>query len=292
MKKVLLLIIASFAINLNAQIVDCTDLFFSEYVEGSSQNKALEVYNPTDASIDLSNYTIERYSNGATNSSAGGATNLTGMLASGDAFVITHGETDVSASTGYCDPLLISLGDMADGPYPSPLYMNGNDAIVLTKNGEIIDVFGKVGEDPGTAWSDSTGTWWTNDHTLIRKKTVLKGDNIGTDSFDPSLEWDSLAENTWINLGSHTCDCQNISAINESKNISYIIYPNPANVGESVIVSATERIKKIEVINILGKKVLITNSNSIVTDNLAKGNYIININFFDGRQLNNKLIIE
>ena len=102
----------------------------------------------------------------------------------------------------------------------------------------------------------------------------------------------NFIENTWINLGSHICDCQNASAINESKNISYIMYPNPANAGESVIVSATERIKNIEVINILGKKVLITNSNSIVTDNLAKGNYIININFFDGRQLNNKLIIE
>ena len=84
-----------FAMSVNAQITDCSDLFFSEYVEGYGQNKAIEIYNPTTAPIDLSDYQIERYSNGATNSSAGGVTNLTGMLVSGDAFVITNGETDI-----------------------------------------------------------------------------------------------------------------------------------------------------------------------------------------------------
>ena len=103
-----------FAMSVNAQITDCSDLFFSEYVEGSSQNKAIEVYNPTDAPIDLSNYTIERYSNGATNNSGGGVTNLTGMVASGDAFVLTNGETDMTSTFGYCDPALIALGDMAE----------------------------------------------------------------------------------------------------------------------------------------------------------------------------------
>ena len=44
---------------------ECSELFFSEYVEGSSQNKALEIYNPTNQIIDLSNYTIERFSNGS-----------------------------------------------------------------------------------------------------------------------------------------------------------------------------------------------------------------------------------
>ncbi len=68
MKKTLLLLAVIITASLNAQIVDCSDLFFSEYVEGWSQNKAIEVYNPTSSTIDLSNYQIERYSNGATNS--------------------------------------------------------------------------------------------------------------------------------------------------------------------------------------------------------------------------------
>ena len=33
---------------------DCSELFISEYAEGWSNNKAIEIYNPTGADIDLS----------------------------------------------------------------------------------------------------------------------------------------------------------------------------------------------------------------------------------------------
>ena len=69
MKQILLSMTVLFAMSVNAQITDCSDLFFSEYVEGYGQNKAIEIYNPTTAPIDLSDYRVERYSNGATNSS-------------------------------------------------------------------------------------------------------------------------------------------------------------------------------------------------------------------------------
>ena len=155
MKKTLLFLSVIATTFLNAQIVDCNDLFFSEYIEGWSQNKAIEVYNPTNATVDLSDYRIERYSNGATNSSAGGITTLSGMLASGDAFVLTNGESDTTSTFGFCDPILLAMADFAEpnGSYPTPMHMNGNDAMVLTKNGVIIDVIGKVGEDP------SSGAW-------------------------------------------------------------------------------------------------------------------------------------
>jgi len=301
MKKTLLFLSVIATTFLNAQIVDCNDLFFSEYIEGWSQNKAIEVYNPTNATVDLSDYRIERYSNGATNSSAGGITTLSGMLASGDAFVLTNGESDTTSTFGFCDPILLAMADFAEpnGSYPTPMHMNGNDAMVLTKNGVIIDVIGKVGEDPASgAWTADAasgftlGTWWTANHTLIRKSTVLKGDNNGLDLFDPSAEWDSLPAPNWSNLGSHTCDCQGTSVVNETNEISYIMYPNPANEGASVIIKATEKIEKVEVINILGAKALTTNSNTIITSDLAKGTYIVNIQFSDGRQADNKLIVE
>ena len=301
MKKTLLFLSVIATTFLNAQIVDCNDLFFSEYIEGWSQNKAIEVYNPTNATVDLSDYRIERYSNGATNSSAGGITTLSGMLASGDAFVLTNGESDTTSTFGFCDPILLAMADFAEpnGSYPTPMHMNGNDAMVLTKNGVIIDVIGKVGEDPSSgAWTADAasgftlGTWWTANHTLIRKSTVLKGDNNGLDLFDPSAEWDSLPAPNWSNLGSHTCDCQGTSAVNETNEISHIMYPNPANSGASVIINATEKIEKIELINILGTKVLSTTNTTILTSDLAKGMYIVNIQFSDGRKVGNKLIIE
>ena len=58
-----------------------SELFISEYVEGSSSNKYLEIYNPTDAEIDLSPYSVELYANGA--NKATNTTDLTGLIAPG-----------------------------------------------------------------------------------------------------------------------------------------------------------------------------------------------------------------
>jgi hypothetical protein len=299
MKKILLSLSVVFAVSVNAQ--DCSELFFSEYVEGYGQNKAIEVYNPTSVTIDLSDYRIERYSNGATNSSAGGITTLTGMLVSGDAFVITSGETDTSSTFGFIDPVLFSMSDMAEpvGSYPTPLHMNGNDAMVLLKNGAIIDVIGKVGEDPASgAWTDDAasgftmGSWWTAQHTLIRKAAVKTGDANGVDLFNPSLEWDSLVVGSWGNLGTHTCDCIGASAINDSKEVSYIVYPNPANIGEIITVNTTSKIESIELVNILGEKVITETSSTINTTHLAKGTYVLLIKLSDGRKVDSKIIIK
>ena len=306
MKKSLFMICIFSVIFINAQ--DCSELFFSEYVEGYSQNKALEIYNPTQSSIDLGQYKIERYSNGSTNSSAGGITNLSGVIASGDVFVITNGETDTTAQFGFCDPALRALGDFSEpnGSYPTPLHMNGNDAIVLTKNGAPIDIIGRVGEDPASgAWTDDVasgftmGTWWTAQHTLIRKSTVLEGDKDGTDLFNPSLDWDSLPVGCWDNLGEHTCDCfpNQIyqvktcppTSINEEKAASFLIYPNPVTKGNKVNVQTTSKIKSMTLTNVLGEKIQVFNV--INTSKLSKGIYILGIEFFDAKNIQTKIII-
>ena len=66
MKKLLLLTLSLFAISNLAISQGCDDLFFSEYVEGYANNKALEIYNPTSTAINLSGYSIARFSNGST----------------------------------------------------------------------------------------------------------------------------------------------------------------------------------------------------------------------------------
>ncbi len=69
-----------------------TELLFSEYIEGSSNNKAIEIYNGTYATIDLAaaNYDVQMYFNGS--SSPGLTIALTGSIASGDVFVLAHSE--------------------------------------------------------------------------------------------------------------------------------------------------------------------------------------------------------
>ena len=304
MKKTLLLLSMLFTIGLNAQIVDCNELFFSEYIEGPGNNNAIEIYNPTNSPINLSGYTINRYGNGAT--SGPDIWPLSGTLNTGEAIAIGNGQVDsVWVSTYWSlpvDPVFYSAcGQHGSGIYPTPFYFNGDDAMTLEKAGNIIDIFGKVGEDPGQAWTDDAsagytdangGTWWTKRQTLVRKASVKKGVTTNPILFNPTLEYDSLPDATYSGMGTHSCDCSIISSINETNDISYIMYPNPANLGAIVTVNTNSKIKRIKLINILGEVVSRPSSNKIETDNLAKGTYIVNIIFEDGREVDNKLIVE
>lgn len=87
MNKFLLTFLTIFgALALNAQ---CSELFFSEYVEGYSNNKALEIYNPTQSAVNLSDYSIARFSNGSTSAGDTKVISLPNvMLESDDVFVV------------------------------------------------------------------------------------------------------------------------------------------------------------------------------------------------------------
>jgi len=212
---------------------NCTNLFISEYVEGSYNNKAIELYNPTSEIIDLSNYSLSRYGNGSFIPST---TQLGGVIQPYSTYVIVVDKRDPNGTgyniaiwNGYWNPLdelnndieydvtedLQSLADTFINPNfeINTMYFNGNDAITLeTSSGDIIDIFGKIGENPGEAWGDENDTHWTKDQTLVRKASVTGGflyDPTQPYSFDPTLEWDSLPQNTFTELGQHTCNCNN-----------------------------------------------------------------------------------
>jgi len=99
------------------------DLFFSEYIEGSAQNKALEIFNPTIQPIELDNYRIAQSANG-------GGWNYwhefpeDAILEPNDVWVITTDEADDSLKN-VADEILL---------YPSVVHFNGNDARGLEKN--------------------------------------------------------------------------------------------------------------------------------------------------------------
>lgn len=173
MKKLLLIVLlANLGLAMNAQ----TDLFFSEYVEGSGNNKGVEIYNPTSQTIDLSDYWVVRFSNGSSVFTEGGATNLVGTIAPYKTFVLVNGQTTSTSTSPACSPELQAMANQLDHEYPSPTYMNGNDAIALIKtaNGETpngdmsnatpVDLIGQIGL--GSAISAETGWSYVKDSTL------------------------------------------------------------------------------------------------------------------------------
>ena len=165
-----------------------TELFFSEYIEGSSNNKALEIYNPGGAPVDLAanGYNVQMFFNGS--ASAGLTINLSGTVASGDVFVLAQ-------SSAAAD--ILAVADQTNGAG----WFNGDDAVVLRKGTTILDVIGQIGFDPGSQWGSDLAS--TADNTLRRKATVAGGDTNGADAFDPSVEWEGFATNTFDGLGAY-----------------------------------------------------------------------------------------
>jgi hypothetical protein len=293
MKRIFTFILgATVVVSANAQ--DCSELFISEYVEGWSNNKALEIFNPTDNAIDLSGYFVARYSNGANSATEANSVQLTGSVASGDVYVAVLDKRDENG-TGQEAPIWDDLQAKADGFYApdyntsNSFYWNGNDAVVLYKgtltgvpsatvSGTVVDIFGKIGENPnghadGDGWTTDfpytgAGALVTADHSLIRKSTVLQGETDPLISFFDALdEYDSIPavidvagtlEGNWNSLGVHTCDCPNTISVNENSSIKVDIYPNPNNGVFSVV--SEKGINSIEVVSLDGKTIQVLNN--------------------------------
>ena len=166
-----------------------TDLFLSEYIEGTSNNKALEIFNDTGAAVNLAaqSYNIQMFFNGS--ASAGLTINLTGTVADDDVYVVAQSAASAT---------ILAQADQTNGAG----WFNGDDAVVLRKGTTVLDVIGQVGFDPGTEWG--TGATSTADNTLRRKAAVTAGDTNGSDAFDPAVQWDGFATDTFDGLGAHT----------------------------------------------------------------------------------------
>ena len=185
---------------INVGQAQCT-LFFSEYAEGTSNNKYLEIYNPTNMEIDLSGYAFPSVSNAPStpgeyeywNTFSEGAT-----IAAGGFYVIAHGSAD---------PAILAFADQTH-TYLS----NGDDGYMLVQGTEDdyvqVDAIGDWNGDPGSGWDVAGVANATKDHTLVRKSDVSQGNggdwttSAGTNEEDS--EWIVFDQNTWNDLGSHT----------------------------------------------------------------------------------------
>jgi len=172
------------------------DLFISEYAEGSSDNKAVELYNGTGRNVDLSNYRIWGINNGG--SWAESELMLSNILA--------HGETHVIRNVNATNTHMIAVANQIV-PSAAPMTFNGDDALGLAKNiggaFVLIDAVGTSGPDPGSGWGVSGVADATRDHTLIRKANIREGN---VDWASCSNEWVVLPIDVFTNLGIHAVD--------------------------------------------------------------------------------------
>ena len=352
MKRILLTLTLFSSLCANAQ--DCSKIFISEYVEGWSNNKALEIYNPTANTIDLSQYFVARYSNGATSATVANAVQLSGTVAPYDVFVAVLDKRDPNG-TGQEAPIWDSLNVKGDGFY-SPVYntsnafyWNGNDAVLLGKgilpsdptlvinttnvpNFSIIDLFGKIGENPANetgssagndgAWSTQfpystgLGVLVTKEHSMIRKSTIKKGFTTQPSFFDPLLEYDTIPAVTylfdvngdtivsgtgnpilfgnWFSLGEHNCACNPVG-VKENIEEMISIYPNPS---QGVFYIKSEgNVQSVRILNAFGQVVAnYSNLNNKLIQQVdlssQSGLFLIQITNNKGERITRKVILK
>lgn len=186
--------------------VTAPDLFFSEYIEGSSNNKYIEIYNGTGATVSLSDYEVRLYNNGS--SSAASTQNL-GSLSAGPT-TLANGATLVLRNS----VAALTLPGGVTAYNSGVVNYNGDDALALYKlsTTSFIDYFGSVGNDPGSSWTDGESS--TINKTLRRKTTVIAGLTTNPATTFPTLatEWDQFDIDTVSGLGTHTSDANGIAA--------------------------------------------------------------------------------
>ena len=229
------------------------ELFFSEYLEGSGDNKALEIANFTGAAItNLSDYEIRLSSNGNSTWTEMYSFTASASIADEDVYVISNGSLNVC--TG-----------VVDNQNNAITSFNGNDAIGLFKNGVLIDVIGTLGDD--TEYAENT--------TLVRNANISGGNT----AFDIN-EWSSSPSNTCTDLGSHM---QTLSLANNSLK-SIKLFPNPVS-GNTIEINYNNNLF-VEIFDILGKKVkqlnLVTTDKKIDISRLKKGIYLLRLKTNNG----------
>lgn len=157
-------------------------LIISEYVEGSSNNKYLEIYNAGTDAADLSKYAVKMYTNGATSASSTAVLDaVTGLstLAPGATIVLKNSSAALTLPAG-----VTAYNSGVCG-------FNGDDAITLEKDGVVVDAFGNIGTDPGDSWTVSGDNTATKDKTVRRKTTVTQGNTDWSTS--SASEWDVVS---------------------------------------------------------------------------------------------------
>jgi endonuclease YncB( thermonuclease family) len=153
-------------------------LIISKYFEGSDESKMVELYNTTDSTIDLSNFSLTIYKK-LTTSTLETAIQLSGSLAAGETYIIANPNSRAE---------ILALADMTS----ADLSYNGREAIALTYyNGDDTDVLGTIG----------SGLLYANNKTYVRNELVTQAST----TFNIA-DWGIYAVDNFTMFGTHTVE--------------------------------------------------------------------------------------
>ena len=245
---------------------NASDLFISEYVEGSSYNKGIEIANLTGSSVDLSQYSLRKQTNG---SGSWVTLNLNGTLANGQVYVVVNNQANATMQ-----------GVANVSTSSSVMTFNGNDPVALFKGSTLIDIVG--------AFNGGSANFAQNT-TLVRKSSIT-----GPNSTYTTGEWDQYSSDTFSFFGQLPSARVTRANIEIPQQAELKIYPVPATKVVNVAFGGQDVEQgELTIVSLSGKVVyngsLQNGNNSIEVSSWKKGVYLLKIQ--KGNQVITKRII-
>lgn len=165
----------------------CSKLFISEYLCSPFQDKAIELVNASNATLNLSGYSLALYANGSLQPIQ--VQPLSGELQPFQSYLVVHPgaqnaiQAQANLLSGICS-------------------FTGNDVIALLFNGTIIDMVGMLGQNPPSGWLIGSSSTSNVD---LRRSNAIGAPNA--DWMNGLLGWLIYPASNVEDLGSHTFAC-------------------------------------------------------------------------------------
>lgn len=211
LKSIFILLL--FSVTTFTVIAQADELMIVEYVDWSSGSGfGIKLFNPTNTAINLSSYTLEVYNNG--NTSPNGNYSLSGT--------INPLGTLITGNTPFCGTDCNGTCNLTN----SSSGVNGNDVVVIRKNGNIVDMVGLLGYDPGNSgWKVNNTTNALKWNTITRNSTNCTRYTSTTGSGANSWPNSSSTNVTGWSVSSVSCLSQGFT-LNISSTTPKILIPS------------------------------------------------------------------
>ncbi|WP_312344428.1 endonuclease [Chryseobacterium binzhouense] len=237
-----------------ASDVYARDLMVTKYLEGTSNNKGIEITNKTGHPVNLSDYRLSIQFPSGSNYYFPAPYELEGIVQNNESFVVLNPDANFSCYTINQAKFVTAAPQMT---------YSGNQYVELRYKSSTVDAIGI----PGTNNSSVLGNV-----SLYRKSTVGQP----TTSFSIA-EWDVYPSNYCQNLGTLST-----GEILSAQSNEWKIYPNPVDDGIFVKGKNVEKIALAQILDLSGRIIVsetnpFKNKNSISVKKLSKGVFLLNL---------------
>lgn len=237
-----------------ASDVYARDLMVTKYLEGTSNNKGIEITNKTGHPVNLSDYRLSIQFPSGSNYYFPAPYELEGIVQNNESFVVLNPDANFSCYTINQAKFVTAAPQMT---------YSGSQYVELRYKSSTVDAIGILG---------------TNNSSVLGNVSLYRKSTVGQPTTSFSIaEWDVYPSNYCQNLGTLST-----GEILSAQSNEWKIYPNPVDDGIFVKGKNVEKIALAQILDLSGRIIVsetnpFKNKNNISVKNLSKGVFLLNL---------------